>query len=554
MEATRTQVGDSAARAGDRSRLGTLIAGCIAIAIAMAVPGITPNLNGILAAKLHASGADLQWIGDAGFLGAVAAAYLFGSLGDRFGRRRVLIAGAGLICVGEIVSGASTTLHLMWAGQAIAGIGFGGLGAVSLAVVMAAARTPGERVRHLAAFSGSLTIGPIASSLIGGLFGQSGEYTWAYIVTGIVAGLGGIAIAILCAESRQDPPRKLDAGGQLALIVGLCALLWGVIEGAATHWGRTPIIIAFVIAALSIATFVIIERRAGGMIDLAMFTRVNFSAAAVVAVISGFAFVGVNYIYALRATIGQGHTPLWSAWGLIISASIAGIVGFASRHALTRRFGVRWLVTVGFLCFAADAFWLRALPISDHAFAPLIPPLLLGGIAQAMTIAGMSAAAVGSVGPDEESVAASTQGVMRQLGPPLGVAIIGAIVFSSAASALAGRIGRLGLSAPVAHLAAAVNHQAGAVGVIGSGLGLKVPPLGGAAVQSLGHGLDTAALVAAIISLVTAVLSFAALRGLEARRTAPGSYADAPPVGTGVASIPVTSASAAGAVDERIRS
>lgn len=510
-----------------RSRPGTLAAGCVAIAVAIAVPGLTPNLNGILTTSLHVSGAQLNWVGDSGFVGASAAAYAFGSLADRAGRRRMLVIGALFVLVGEVISGLSTTIHVMWTGQAIAGIGAGGMAAISLAVVSGIARNSAERARFMAAFAGSLTAGPIISSLLGGLLSQGTSYEWAFVGMGIIGAVGGAAIHLLAIESRHSAPRRLDLAGQVTLIICVFAALWGVIEGAATHWARPAVIVAFVIAVGAAAAFVSIERRPGGMVELSMFRRPAFTLATITALVSGFTFVGVNYAYAIRLTIGQGHTPLFSAWGLIVEAAVAGATGFGSRWILQQRVGSRALVTAGFLCFAGAGFWLAAEPLSDSSFTAMLGMLILTGIAQATTTAGMSAAAVGAVPAELQSEAASTQGVMRQAGPPLGVAIAGAIIFSRSQGILGDLIGHLGLSAPVAQAAAGANSAGGVLGVLGSGLGAKAPALGAAAGDALSGAVGDAGRVVAIISLVMAVAVVAGLRG-AADRLAPEAEAGAP--------------------------
>lgn len=508
----RTQRGDAAAQASQRAQIGTLIAGCIAIAMASAFPQMVPNLNGVISAKLDPSGTQLTWVGDSALLASAALTYLFGSLADRIGRKRMLVAGMGCVAVGSLISALATSVYVFWVGQAVGGVGAGGLASISLAVVMAAARTEVDRPRHLAAFAAALVAGPILSGLVAGLLSQSGQYKSAYLVMTGVAVVFGLTIAAICAESRQDPPRRLDTAGQVALIVGLAAVLWAVIEGAGTHWGRTPIILAFVIGALALGAFVWIERRPGGMVELSMFRSPAFSVAAVTAVISAVVFTGLVYVFSLRVTIAQGHPALFAAWGLIALSAIAGVTGFATRRALAGFVGVRALVTIGFLGYAAAAFWLGAISISDRSFTALIGVFAVLGISQAMVTAGFSAAAVRSVAPELESVAASTQGVMRSVGQPLGVAITGAIVFATAQASMTAKLAHLNLSPSAAHAVQGINHEGGVLAILGSGIGDKLPPVGHGAVTALASSFTDATRVLAIIALATAGLALVALR------------------------------------------
>jgi hypothetical protein len=109
-------------------------------------------------------------------------------------------------------------------------------------------------------------------------------------------------------------------------------------------------------------------------------------------------------------------------------------------------------------------------------------------------------------------VAASTQGVLRQVGSPLGLALIGALVFATSRSSLTGALGHLSLPGPAGKLAAGVNAKAGVLGVLESGLGAKIPPVGHAAVVALSDALSDGARVVAVICVVMAVIAAVALR------------------------------------------
>lgn len=531
----RTQRGDAAAQSSHKAQIGTLIAGCIAIAMTSAFPQMVPNLNGVIEAKMAPSGTELTWVGDSALLASAALTYLFGSLADRVGRKRMLIAGMSCVAIGSLISALATSVYVFWVGQAIGGIGAGGLASISLAVVMAAARTDADRPRHLAAFAGALVVGPLLSGLVAGLSSQGGEYKWAYLIMTAIAVLFTLIIAGLCAESRQVPPRRLDGAGQITLIVGLAALLWAVIEGAGTHWGRTPIILGFLIGALSLCTFIWIERRPGGMIELSMFRNPAFSAAAVTAVISAAVFTGMVYVYSLRVTIAQGHPALFAAWGLIALSAVAGAAGFATRRALTGVVGARALVVIGFIGYAAALFWLGGTSISHRSFVSLLGVLIIGGVSQSIVTAGFSAAAVRSVKPELESIAASTQGVMRSVGMPLGVAITGAIIYTTSRSAMTSKLAHLQLPTATAHTIDGMNHSVGVLAIVGSGIGAKLPAVGTAAVNALATSFTDVTRVLAIVALATAAFAFVAMRNSSDERAvdAPSDPKPASTVGAG---------------------
>ena len=123
-----------------RSAGGTLAAACFAIMLAQ-IANVTPApINGEIQTSLHATGVGLAWVTSAFLLPTAILELSFGVLGDLLGRRRVLLAGTALLAAGSLVAGSAHSVHLLWAGQAIAGIGAGALIPTSLAIAVASAR------------------------------------------------------------------------------------------------------------------------------------------------------------------------------------------------------------------------------------------------------------------------------------------------------------------------------------------------------------------------------------------------------------------------------
>ena len=288
--------------------------------------------------------------------------------------------------------------------------------------------------------------------------------------------------------------------------------MWAVIEGANDGWGSASVIAGFAVGVAAVLCFVFVELRPGGMLDLSLFRRPVFSTATATAVISGFVYVGSNYTLSLRLNIAQGHTPAFTASAIVLIAAVAGVVGFATRPLLARVVGVRALIVAGLLCMAGADVWLAAVPITNRSFSVLLGFLILLGAGSAMTIAGMSAAAVNSVPTDAEPMAASTQGMARQIGIPLGVALIGAVVFSRAQNVFLGRVAALKLPLPLAHVALGIDQKGGVLGVVESGIGTKIAPVGQAATVAFGSALKDVAFGTAAMCVVMAGIVLIALR------------------------------------------
>jgi MFS family permease len=497
---------------GSRRIIGSLTAGCLAAGLSTAIFGLTPTINGVIAAKLAISGSQLNWVGDAMFAGAVLASYPFGSLSDRVGRKRLLLLGCLIAVVGFVIGGLSTSVQVLWAGQALVGIGAGGLGAISLQVVLNAGTDPRYRVRDLALFSGSLAAGGTASALVGGFLGAHRYEVPFYAMAVVSAVVLGLA-AVLCRESRAPEPAPIDWAGQGLLALTLFAVLWSVIQGSADGWGNGTVIAGYVVAVVAFVAFVLAERQEGAMLTLSLFRQGGFAAAGLVALVTFFAYTGSIYIFSIRFGIVQGRTPLFVAMGVVLISVVSGVVGYLSRYVLAARFGAKVLAVVGLACFAVADLWFAAMPLTWRAFSSQLGFMVLIGIGMAACIAGMTTVAVNAVNHADESVAASNQAVLRQAGAPVAVAVIGAVTFSSAAGAFTRNMAAAHLPASVQALAAGVASHAGVLGVLESGFGAKVPAVGAAAVTALNSGLVSAARILAIICLVTAVVALVLVPG-----------------------------------------
>ncbi len=496
-----------------RAHQGSLISGCVAILLAVATPSLVGNITGTIAVQLRVSGSQLTWAVSVVWLGSAATAYLSGSVADRVGRKRVLVVSAGLTAVGAAVSAVAGSLPVLLTGQVLAGAGAGGLGSLSLAVVTAASRSRARRPVYLAAFAGSLAAGPIVSSLIDAFLATSSSYRNAFLGLAVLSVLVTAIIVLLGEESRADRRRRIDAGGQVTMIIALTAMLWGVIEGSSTSWGKTAVVTAFIVAVVAAIGFVIFERRPGAMLDLSVLRHAEFSVAAVLGLVSWFVLIGSAYLYSIRVTLAQGHTPFFAAMGLIVFGGVAGIAGFACRPVLARLANSRVLVVGGLICAMGADLWLALVPAGNHSFTSMLGFLVLLGIGQSATTAGVSAAAMNSVHSGLESMAASTQATMRVVGPPIGTAVLGAVVFSRSQSEFSARLVELNLTDDVGRLATGINAHDGVLGIFGSGIGAKVPPVGQAAEIALGEATALAALVAAGLCAIMAAVAAVFLRG-----------------------------------------
>ncbi len=215
---------------------GTVVAACSAVFAAQLALVLPAAINGEMQAGLQTTGSELTWI-TATFLVPIAMFSLsFGMLGDRFGRRKILSFGAAALTIGLLVSGISGSLHGLWVGQAIAGVGAAAMFPTSLASITAL--TPGakQRARGLAAWTTALSTGALAAPPLSAALTEWSGFRWAFLGAAAFAALSLALMVALAHDSRSPEPRQFDIPGQVTIAAGLLALLFGVIEAAERGW------------------------------------------------------------------------------------------------------------------------------------------------------------------------------------------------------------------------------------------------------------------------------------------------------------------------------
>ncbi|MHC1559196.1 MFS transporter [Actinomycetospora sp. C-140] len=491
---------------------GTLVAACVAVLVAQVANALPASLNGLFQSDLGATGSQLTWITAAFMIAVVVFELTFGVLGDLFGRRRLQAAGGVVLIAGSLVSALAPTIHVLWVGAALNGLGAGALFPASLALVAAVTHTPEARARGIALWAGFLSAGAAVSPLLGGVFAEVGTWRGSFA---IVAALGAVTVLVtllLSAESTAPEGRGLDIPGQVTFAVGLIAVLYALVQGAEDGWGRPHIVGALVVGVASLVLFVVVERRAATpLLHLDLFRNRAFSVASIVTVVGMLAFLGSAFSFSIWLGAVQHQAPARVGIPLLlIQAPAFLLIPVISR--LLARVAARWLLTGGFGLMAAGAWLASRLDVLDMSLTPMVAPALCIGIGFALSVSSFTAVAINTVPLHLAGMASATTNLLRDLGFALGPIVVGAVALSTAAENLGAGLSTL--SADQAGVAAEVFRAGGPLAVN------SLPPgaPGGAAqplaLTALGAGFQAAFLVCAIAAAAAALLT---LLGLSAR-------------------------------------
>jgi MFS family permease len=493
--------------------IGTLVAACFAVMLAQIGVAIPATLNGLFQQDLHPIGSQLTWISDAFLLPVAALELSFGVLGDLFGRKRLLITGGVLLTAGEFVAASSSGVHMLWVGQALAGLGAAALFPTSLAMLAAGTHTARERSRSIALWAGFLSAGGFVAPVLGGITGGYGSWRWALVVVGILGVVSILLSLVLAANSSAPEGRSLDWGGQVTLAVGLIALLYAVIQGPTDGWSAPSVIVGFVVAVVFVGLFLFAETRAKApLLRLDLFTNRAFAIAATVAVIGMFSFLGTAYATSIRLGPIQHQSPLRTSVPFLLLQGPAFLL-IPLTSWLLERVNPRWLLGSGFVIMAIGEFYAATLPVSDTTLTSLVVPIGLVGIGFALSVASITATAVNTVPIHYAGMASATTSLLRDFGFTLGPAIIGAVALGQAASRFTGNLGAANL--PPDQLAAAQGaaKEGGPLAVNGILPGQPGSAAHQVAYDALGHGYSTGYIVCAAAALFAALLTVLALRG-----------------------------------------
>ncbi|MGH8269644.1 MAG: MFS transporter, partial [Steroidobacteraceae bacterium] len=392
------------------------------------------SVNGVLGAVGASTGAstgDLQWVTDA-FTVALAGTVLSGGvLAARYGRARLTLAGLALTGVGSalgLASGAVSydyAIHVLWASQAIAGIGGGLVMSASLQLIVAAAGSPGERVRAIGFWAGANVVALGGGPFLSGWFSDWTSWRWLYVpvlALVLLTILFGLLVSDRASEANRD---RLDWAGQLTASAGIIALVYGVIRAGSMGWTSAPAIVGIGLGLVLLAGFIVLERRVSNpVIEPRLFVSPGFSAAGLAAMAALFAVIGTVFVLSLYFA-HRGNSGLGIA--LRLGALFAGnAIASVSASRLQARFNPRIVLVSGLIIAAAGQVTL--LTLGDHTgLAGAAWRLVLFGIGCGLVIATGTVVAVQSAPPRYAGTAGAANNAVRQIGAALGTAVIGGI-------------------------------------------------------------------------------------------------------------------------------
>ncbi|MHC5902770.1 MFS transporter [Streptomyces sp. S6] len=378
-----------------------------------------------LAVDLKASTQELQWFVNAYVLGFACLLMTGAALGDRFGRRRVFVAGIALFTLASVGCGLAGGSGQLIAFRAVQG--FGAAAVMPLSLTLLAQAVP-DRLRGpaLGVWSGVSGLAVAMGPVVGGAVVEGLDWRWIFWVNVPVC---VVAIPLVYAALRESrlPGTRLDLGGMVLAAAGLCALVWGIVHGEPDGWTSVTVLGAFAAGAVLLAAFVAWEARAPQpMLPLSFYRVRAFTLTNVVSAAMYFGVFGSLFLLAQYLQIAPPRTPLeagvrtlpWTLMPMVV-APVAGL--------LTDRVGGGRLMALGLFLQGVGLGWIDLVAGTDTPYSALVGPMVVAGTGMGLVFAPTAAVVLGSVEKEFAGKASGANSTVREVGGALGIAVLGTV-------------------------------------------------------------------------------------------------------------------------------
>src|SRR5919109_1138924 len=452
-----------------------------------------------LSQKLGATTSDLQWIAAAYTLALGSLLLPGGVLGDRYGRKLLLIVGLVLFGVASVAASQTTSAAGLIAMRALMGVGAALVLPLSLAI-LPSLFSEVERPRAVSAAAAGAFLGlPLGPLVAGWLLTH---YAWGsvFLINAPVVVLAVVGVWFLVPESKDPHPRAFDWVGGLLAVIGVTALVYGVIDQPIHGWTDTRVLGGIIGGAIVLAAFILWDiRHPSPFVDLRNFRNRSFTWSTVAFVMTGFALFGVMFILTPYIQIVLGNDA--QATGVKLLPLIGGVIaGAGIGNVLAARLGVRIGVSFGLLV-AAGGLVIFSRAGSDTGYGLVAAALAVIGVGIGIALPTSLDIIIGVLPPDQTGAGSALTRALQQIAASFGVAILGSVLNNVYQTNLAPHVVGLPAAArdlaqgSIAGAAAVAAHLPPAVGA----------PLARAAKGAYIAGLGDVMIVSAALMVLTAI-------------------------------------------------
>ncbi|MFG3293272.1 MFS transporter [Streptomyces sp. NPDC048179] len=469
-----------------------------------------------MAEQLGATTSQQQWMADAYVVVFASLMLPAGLLGDRFGRRRMLVTGLVIFLGGSVIGALAGDVNWVIAARTVMGVGAALVMPLAMSV-LPSLFAPAERTRAVGIVSAASALGLPLGPIIGGWLLNHFWWGSVFLINVPMVAIGVAACVFLLPETSDPASPKVDVLSTALTATGLGALIYAIIEAPGRGWGDPLVLVLFALAVVLVGALVLRERQVERpMLDMELLTHRGFllnaaAATLVMFVLSGLMFVLPPYLQAVLGNdaFGTGLRMLPMMGGLIIAARAA--------QPLVERFGARAVVAAGLVVLAFAALLGSRTTVHDgYGFTALW--LSVAGLGFGFSVVPSMDGALAALPANRAGSGSGLLMTLRQVGGAIGIALLGSLL----AGAFRDRLDTTGLPAPLGHTAGEsvvaahlVAERTGSAHLVAS------------ANASYVHGMGLVLMVCGIAALATALLAAALLPNTPTDRRTEGNESPA---------------------------
>jgi EmrB/QacA subfamily drug resistance transporter len=379
----------------------------------------------VIRKDLHATVESLEWTVNAYTLTFAVLLLTGAALGDRFGRRRMLVVGLAIFTLASAAAALAPSAGALIAARAVQGVG--GAIVTPLTLTILSAGVPAKRRgAFIGAWSGIAGLAVAFGPVVGGAVVSGISWHWIFWLN-VPIGLALIPLALARLDETKGPASSLDLPGLVLVSGGLLGIVWGLVRGNSQGWGSTEIVTALTAGAVVLTLFVLWELRAKEpMLPMRFFRNRVFALANVASLLMFFGMFGSIFLLSQFFQTVQAYSPLSSGLRIlpwtVMPIFVAPVAG-----ALSDRVGGARLMGIGLLLQASGLASLAALSTATVPYAQLVAPFVVSGVGMAMFWAPVANVVLTAVRTEEEGQASGAQNAIRELGGVFGVAVLASI-------------------------------------------------------------------------------------------------------------------------------
>lgn len=422
-----------------RQRRSILLSVCIAL---MAVIAAVSGLNVAqpqMALALDGSQGDVLWIINIYAITLAALLLPLGAVGDRWGRKPVLLAGLALFGVANVASGLAGSVPVMLVARLLAGVGAAMIMPVTLSVITSAFPAE-ERSKAIGIWTGVAGGGGILGMFLSALLVDVLDWRWLFVLPVVLVVVAALLSLRSIPNSREHAAHRFDLGGAVLAAIAVVGLILFLHEGPVAGW-MAPVTVVGLVAGLAAAIwFAAWElRHPAPLLDIRLFSKRSLTSGSVTLLVWFGVQAGVFVVLFPFFQAVLGWSGLLATLGLMPMA-ILMMVSSALAALLAKRIGQRLTMALGMLLGGGGLALMSLLVSVDAGYLGVLPGMIAMGIGMGISMAPSTEAITSSLPRDRQGVASALNDVTREFGTSLGVALLGAMFTSGYGSAIAGRL------------------------------------------------------------------------------------------------------------------